>query len=104
MGSMGRERMSGSRNSGQRVCYWREEPHEVDAILEGSWGRWAVEVTTGVLSSRAVRGLAEFTRRFPSFRPLLLTEATRMEEAGRTGFEVIPWTQFLLDGPLQRRR
>jgi len=91
-------------NSGQRVCYWREEPHEVDAILEGSWGRWAVEVTTGVLSSRAVRGLAEFTRRFPSYRPLLLTEATRMEEAGRTGFEVMPWTQFLLDGPLQRGR
>lgn len=92
-----------ARNSGQRVCYWREEPHEVDAILEGSWGRWAVEVTTGVPSSRAVRGLAEFTRRFPSYRPLLLTEATRMEEAGRTGFEVMPWTQFLLDGPLQRR-
>lgn len=88
-------------NGGQRVRYWREEPYEVDAILDGSWGRWAVEVTTGVPSSRAVQGLAEFTRRYPNYRPLLLTEATRMEEARRTGFEAMPWTQFLLDGPLQ---
>ena len=87
-------------NSGQRVHYWREAPYEVDAILDGSWGRWAVEVTTGAASPRAVRGLAEFTRRHPSYRPLLLTEETRTEEARRTGFEAMPWTQFLLDGPL----
>ena len=86
-------------NSGQRVHYWREEPYEVDAILDGSWGRWAVEVTTGAASPRAVRGLAEFTRRHSSYRPLLLTEETRTEEARRTGFETMPWTQFLLDGP-----
>jgi uncharacterized protein len=86
-------------NSGQRVSYWREEPYEVDAILEGSWGRWAVEVTTSIASSRAVQGLAEFTRRSSSCRPLLLTEKTRTEEARRTGFEAMPWTQFLLDGP-----
>ncbi len=87
-------------NSGQRVHYWREEPYEVDAILDGSWGRWAVEVTTNAASPRAVRGLAEFTRRNPSYRPLLLTEETRTEEARRTGFEAMPWTRFLLDGPL----
>ncbi len=86
-------------NSGQRVRYWREEPYEVDAILDGSWGCWAVEVTTGVPSSQAVRGLAEFTRRYPKYRPLLLTEPARTEEARRTGLETMPWTQFLLDRP-----
>ena len=73
----------------------------MDGILEGSWGRWAVEVTTGIASSRAVQGLAEFTRRHPSYRPLLLTEKTRTGEARRTGFNAMPWTQFLLDGPPQ---
>jgi len=34
-------------NSGQVVSYWREEPLEVDGILEGSWGKWAIEVKTG---------------------------------------------------------
>lgn len=29
-------------NAGQRVAYWREEPLEVDGVLEGTWGRWAV--------------------------------------------------------------
>jgi predicted AAA+ superfamily ATPase len=89
-------------NSGQNVRYWREEPYEVDAILDGSWGRWAVEITTGTTISRDVRGLAEFTRRYPSYRPLLLTEPSRREEARRTGFEAMPWSQFLLDGPSPR--
>ena len=34
-------------NAGQHVSYWREEPLEVDGVLEGSWGSWAVEVKTG---------------------------------------------------------
>jgi predicted AAA+ superfamily ATPase len=33
-------------NLGQRVTYWREEPLEVDGVLEGSWGSWAVEIKT----------------------------------------------------------
>lgn len=40
-------------NSGQRVMYWREEAMEVDGIIEGSWGAWAVEVKTGAFSARA---------------------------------------------------
>jgi hypothetical protein len=31
-------------NQGRQVMYWREEPLEVDAVLDGSWGKWAVEV------------------------------------------------------------
>ena len=25
----------------QHLTYWREEPFEVEGVLEGSWGRWA---------------------------------------------------------------
>lgn len=53
----------------------------MDAILDGSWGRWAVEITTGATTSRDARGLAEFTRRYPTYRPLLLTEPSRLEES-----------------------
>ncbi len=86
-------------NYGQRVSYWREEPLEVDGILEGSWGRWAVEITTGRLTDRDVRGLAEFTRRYPRYRPLLLCDPTEIEAGKRTGLQALPWTEFLLDGP-----
>jgi len=27
------------------VSYWREEPLEVDGVLEGSWGSWVVSST-----------------------------------------------------------
>ncbi|HVE87764.1 MAG TPA: AAA family ATPase, partial [Myxococcales bacterium] len=37
-------------NAGQRVSYWREEPLEVDAVIDGSWGSWAIEVKTGGIS------------------------------------------------------
>lgn len=56
-------------NSGQRLAYWREEPLEVDGVIEGSWGSWAVEIKTGRFGSEAVRGLFEFVRRFPRHRP-----------------------------------
>lgn len=86
-------------NRGQRVTYWREEPLEVDAVLEGSWGRWAIEITTGAVSLGELRGLAEFTRRHPRYRPLLLCDQAEIETAQRTGLETVPWTEFLLDGP-----
>ena len=50
-------------NAGQRVSYWREEPFEVDAVIEGNWGKWAVEIKTGAVSPADLRGLTEFTRR-----------------------------------------
>ena len=52
-------------NAGQQLRYWREEPLEVDAIVDGSWGSWAIEVKTGGIDPSRLRGLAEFTRRFP---------------------------------------
>jgi predicted AAA+ superfamily ATPase len=37
-------------NVGQQ-SYWCEEPLEVDTVLEGSWGKWAIEVKTGTIAS-----------------------------------------------------
>ncbi len=86
-------------NRGQGVTYWREEPIEVDAVLEGSWGRWAVEVKTGSVESRDLAGLFEFTRRFPAYRPLLVSGDSGREIADRSRVEWIGWTGFLLAGP-----
>lgn len=86
-------------NSGQRVAYWREEPFEVDGVLEGAWGRWAVEVKTGPFGVPELRGLLEFTRRHPKFRPLVLCDSGREETAKRFGMPALSWTQFLTSGP-----
>ena len=85
-------------NSGQRVTYWREEPYEVDAILEGSWGHWAIEVKTGSFDAVALRGLGEFTRRFPEYTPLVICEKASRNVARRAGVESIDWHDFLLRG------
>ncbi|MBM4084880.1 MAG: ATP-binding protein, partial [Planctomycetes bacterium] len=61
-------------NCGQTVCYWREEPLEVDLVLTGSWGHWAVEIKTGRLAAKELSGVLEFCRRRPAFRPLLVCD------------------------------
>ncbi len=86
-------------NSGQRVTCWREEPFEVDGVLEGSWGRWAIEVKTGAFDTGAVRGLLEFHRRFPDFRPLVVCDAVGQTAVERAGIEAVDWRRFLLIGP-----
>lgn len=86
-------------NSGQSVAYWREEPFEVDAVLEGSWGRWAVEVKTGEFQPRNLAGLLEFTRRHSAFTPLVVCAASGMPAAERAGVQATTWQGFLLEGP-----
>jgi len=86
-------------NAGQQVSYWREEPLEVDGVLEGAWGRWAIEVKSGVVEPTHLRGLLEFTRRFPEYRPLLLSEASARTIAERAGIAALSWREFLLSGP-----
>jgi predicted AAA+ superfamily ATPase len=86
-------------NAGQRVSYWREEPLEVDGVLEGSWGAWAIEVKTGKISAVDLRGLGEFVRRHSKFRPLVVCDQEARLVAERAGFEATPWTDFLLHGP-----
>jgi predicted AAA+ superfamily ATPase len=86
-------------NAGQGVSYWREEPLEVDGILDGSWGQWAVEVKTGKFQMNDLTGLLEFTRRHPGFKPLVVCSASGRATAERAEVAATTWREFLLDGP-----
>ena len=89
-------------NQGQRVTYWREEPLELDAIFQGSWGDWAVEVKTGSFNSQQLKGLLEFCRRNPQFRPLVITSPGNELLARRHGLSAVNWKDFLMLGPPAR--
>ena len=86
-------------NSGQRVSSWREEPFEVDGVLEGHWGAWAIEVKTGLFRAGDLAGLLEFTRRHPRFEPLVLGAAAGRAPAERAGVAWQDWRDYLLGGP-----
>jgi hypothetical protein len=86
-------------NRGQRVSYWREEPLEVDAVVEGSWGSWVIEVTTGPTSAGDLKGIGEFTRRYSSYRPLVLCSEEGRSAVERAGLPAMSWSEFLLSGP-----
>lgn len=86
-------------NSGQRVTYWREQPLEVDAVMEGSWGAWAVEVKTGRFARRDLAGLLEFVRRHPGYQPLVLCERGAAALARESGAVAQPWDEYLVGGP-----
>ncbi len=87
-------------NSGQKVCYWRQEPFEVDGVLEGSWGKLAVEIKTGRFQPSELAGLLEFVRRNPTFRPLVVCGEEGLSSAERAGVDAMTWQSFLYDGPL----
>ncbi len=82
-------------NAGLRVTYWRKQPIEVDAVLEGSWGNWALEIKTGRFSVHELAGLLEFTRRYPRFRPLVLCDERRVSIAAQAGVEAMTWQEYL---------
>jgi predicted AAA+ superfamily ATPase len=86
-------------NAGQRLAYWREEPLQVDAVTEGSWGAWAIEIKTGSFAAVDLRGLLEFTRRAPEYRPLLVCDRDQLPAAERLGVAAQSWQEFLLGGP-----
>ncbi len=86
-------------NTGQRVSYWREEPLEVDGVLEGSWGSWAIEVKSGRFQMKDLAGLLEFVRRHPGIRPLVVCDAAGLSAAGQAGVQAVTWQEFLLSGP-----
>jgi len=88
-------------NAGQHVTYWREEPYDVDGVVDGPWGRWAIEVTTGAVTLPAIRGLLEFTQRFRDFRSVVICEPGEVAAAGRLGLHAMPWQEFLLRGPVR---
>jgi hypothetical protein len=86
-------------NRGQRVTYWREEPLEVDGVLEGSWGSWAIEIKSARFDSRDLAGLFEFCKRHPAFRPLVITRPGDEDHARRFGVQAVSWVDFLAAGP-----
>ncbi len=86
-------------NSGRRVAYWREEPWEVDGVLDGPGGGWALEVKTGPVEATELRGLLECVRRFPSLKPLLAGDERGRAAAARAGVAFTTWREFLLDVP-----
>jgi len=88
-------------NQGQQVMYWREEPLEIDAVMDGSWGKWAVEVKTGRFDVLALRGVLEFCRRNPAFTPLVICAPGDEEIARRHGVASVSWEDFLISGPPQ---
>ncbi len=86
-------------NRGQRVRYWREEPFEVDMVMDGSWGSFAVEVKSGRYAQSDLAGLFEFTRRNPRYRPLFVGVPGGLALAERLGLATMTWQDFLLHGP-----
>jgi hypothetical protein len=88
-------------NAGQKVSYWREEPYEVDGVIDGSWGKWAIEVKTGSFESADLRGLLQFVEQYPTFRPLVLCDESELNKVQRLNVTAMPWRQFLLKGPPQ---
>lgn len=87
-------------NAGQNPCYWRAEPLEVDMILDGSWGRWAVEIKTGSYGHRDLAGILEFCRRYSGFTPMVLCEPGYESMAQQAGIASVTWASFLLNGLL----
>src|SRR5207302_11212866 len=86
-------------NQGQRVTYWREAPLEIDAVFEGSWGSWAVEVKIGSFEIQALKGLLKFCRRNPKFTPLVITSLGGESVPRRHGLRSVSWGRFLISGP-----
>lgn len=86
-------------NAGQRVSAWREEPWEVDGLVEGSWGTWALEVKTGPFRAGDLAGLLEFTRRHPRFTPLVLGGPEGQAPSERAGVRWLDWRDWLVSGP-----
>jgi len=89
-------------NQSQRVTYWREESLEIDAVFEGSWGEWAIEVKTSRFDTQSLNGLLEFCRRNPKFTPLVIYAPGNEEIARRHGIRGVSWEDFLVSGPPPR--
>ena len=85
-------------NAGQAIYYWRAEPLEVDMIIKGTWGAWAVEIKTGNYSLNELKGLLEFCRLYKKFKPLLLCDAGKESIATQAGIKAISWKKYLWDG------
>jgi hypothetical protein len=56
-------------------------------------------VKTGAVRGGNLKGLLEFTRRHPAYRPLLVCAAGQHGAAETLGIAWIDWRRFLVHGP-----
>jgi len=85
-------------NAGYRVSYWREEPLEVDMVVAGADGKWAIEVKAGEFTSHDLVGVMQFSSRHREYRPLVIGREPFHTIAAKTGVTFLRWQDFLLDG------
>ena len=85
-------------NAGYRVAYWREEPLEIDMVIDGADGPWAIEVKSGEFTGYDLQGLLTFCARHPEYRPLVIGEERYRESAVSTGVSFMRWQDYLLGG------
>jgi hypothetical protein len=64
-----------------------------------TWGNWTIEVQTRNFQFNELRGLLEFCRRNPRFRPLVITSTGNQAVAENAQVASIAWPDFLLSGP-----
>jgi predicted AAA+ superfamily ATPase len=84
------------RSLGCTIHYWRTpEGDEVDLVLYGEPGLWAIEVKRGRIREQDFKGLARFRQDYPMARALLLHAGTRRWH--ESGVEVVPLAEALLD-------
>jgi len=85
-------------NDDHTVTYWREENLEVDMVVEGESGKWAIEVKGGSYTYRDLLGLCEFRQRNPEYRPLVIGDEAHRDVAEKAGIDFVDWRGYLLDG------
>ncbi len=85
-------------NAGYRVTYWREEPLEVDMVIEGRDGKWAVKIKGGEFTGYDLQGVMAFSNRYQEYRPLVIGNDRFKPAAANAGVNFIRWQDFLLDG------
>jgi hypothetical protein len=71
----------------------------VDWVLDGSWGARAIEVKSGAYRPRDLKGLLEFCRLHPRFRPLLLCGEGEEATGRDLGIATQSRASFLMNGP-----
>jgi hypothetical protein len=55
------------------------------------------------VTQRELRGLAEFVRRFPEYRPLVICQPSEEPAVERLGIAAMDWQDFLWKGPGENR-
>ena len=85
-------------NDGHTVTYWREENLEVDLVVSGAAGKWAIEIKSGNYTLRDLTGLAEFHRRHPDYQPLVIGDPAYRYAAQQAGMTFLAWERYLMEG------